>query len=72
MRQRAFGHGSRGGPGKAGKGVIQQRLQSCLEAAQQKGDDDREGQYPLPGEVGVRLTVRRNEVGGMNEISKMG
>lgn len=72
LRQGTFGHGSRGRPGKAGKGVIQQRLQSCLETAQQEGDDNREGQDPLPGEVGVRLTMRRNEVGGMNEISKVG
>jgi hypothetical protein len=46
-------------------------LQAVLEGAQQKGDEDREGQDPLPGEGLLVCAMGRDKVGRAEDLGEV-
>jgi hypothetical protein len=53
LREGTFGCGSRSSAVERSEGIIEQGLQACLEAAQEKRDENGKGQNPLPSEVSI-------------------
>jgi hypothetical protein len=67
-----FGHGANRGAGEGGKQLVEARLQTALEGAQQEGDENGKGEDALAGEGGGSGAMFGDEVRVAEDLRQMG
>jgi hypothetical protein len=72
LGERAFAHGADWGAGEGGKQLVEARLQTALEGAQEKGDENGKGEDALAGEGGGQARCAAMKSGSRRICARLG